>query len=194
MQNTKWTKTVDIDPPDLPESFWEIPGVTPVIGTIDEEVGDEVMLLINDPSEGSEMLSDLEVFELNVGSGSIDTPHGALGFVLFIVPNQERPGEPHAVWEILFDPSDPTMSEPFEGLAKQSHWHVILLGPGPEILDILEFENIYFLDSGLQDIEAYTKDKPCTDFSKAVEAAHDTYSLEELYAAATPENIEPESP
>ncbi len=194
MQNTKWTQKVDIDPPELPESFWENPGVTPVIGTIDEAIGDEVMLLINDPSEGSERLSELDVFELNVGSGSVDTPHGALGFVLFIVPNQERPSEPHAVWEILFDPSDPGMVEPFEGLANQSHWHVLLLGPGPRILDILEFQNIYFLNSGLEDIRDYTKDKACTNFAEAVKSAHETYALEDLYAATTAENLESEAP
>ena len=189
MQNTKWNQTVDVEPPDLPESFWELPGVTPVIGTVDDTVGDEVMLLINDPTEGDESLGTLDTFELNVGSGTIDTDHGGLGFILFIVPDQDNPGQPHAVWEILFDPSNPEMTEPFERLAEQSHWHALLLGPGPAILDILEFQNTYFLEAGLKEIAELTADKPCTDFAKAVEAAHDAYSLEELYAAATPETL-----
>jgi hypothetical protein len=189
MQNTKWNQTVEVEPPELPESFWELPGVTPVVGTIDETIGDEVMLLINDPTEGDESLGNLDTFELNVGSGSIETDYGALGFILFIVPDQTNPGQPHAVWEILFDPADPEMTEPFERLAEQSHWHGLLLGPGPTILDILEFQNTYFLDDGLKEISELTASNPCTDFPKAVQAAHDAYSLEELYQAATPETL-----
>lgn len=192
MRDTKWTETVDMDPPDLPEAFWQNAGVTPVIGCVEAKIGDEVMLLINDPSEDATRLASLEVFELNVGSGSIDTEHGALGFVLFIVPDQENPGTPHAVWELLFDPADPTMTEPFELLAEQSHWHALLTGPGPELLDVLEFTNTYFLETGLSEIKAQTAGKPCQDFARAVEAAHDAYSLEELYHAATPEDLEVE--
>lgn len=189
MQNTKWNQTVEVETPELPESFWELPGVTPVVGTVNEEIGDEVMLLINDPTEGAESLGNITTFELNVGSGSIDTEHGSLGFILFIVPDQENPGQPHAVWEILFDPANPEMTEPFERLAQQSHWHALLLGPGPAIIDILEFQNTYFLDDGLKEINELCEGKPCTDFSQAVQAAHDAYSLEELYAAATPETL-----
>lgn len=191
MQNTKWNQTVEIEPPELPDGFLDLPGVTPVVGTVDDDVGDEVMLLINDPTEGPENLGNLELFELNVGSGSVDTDYGSLGFILFIVPDQDNPGQPHAVWEILFDPADPAMTEPFERLAQQTHWHALLLGPGPDILDILEFQNTYFLDDGLKEITELCAGKPCTDFHKAVEAAHDTYSLEELYAAATPELVHP---
>jgi hypothetical protein len=43
----------------------------------------------------------------------------------------------------------------------------------------------------LNEITELCAGKPCTDFPKAVEAAHDTYSLEELYAAATPEVVHP---
>lgn len=190
MQDTKWTQTVDLGTPDLPESFWDIPGVTPVMGAVDAKVGEEVMLLINDPTEGSERLANLETFELNIGSGSVDTEYGALGFILFIVPDQERPGEPHAVWEILFDINDPEMCEPFERLANQSHWHALLMGPGPELLDALEFQNTYFLNAGLDEIREFCAEHPCQDFARAVEAAHDAYSLEELYAASTPEELE----
>ena len=122
------------------------------------------------------------------GSDS-DSEHGSLGFILFIVPDQENPGQPHAVWEILFDPANPEMTEPFERLAQQTHWHALLLGPGPAIIDILEFQNTYFLDDGLKEINELCAGKPCTDFSRAVQAAHDAYSLEELYAAATPETL-----
>ena len=45
MRDTKWTETVDMDPPDLPEAFWQNAGVTPVIGCVEAKIGDEVMLL-----------------------------------------------------------------------------------------------------------------------------------------------------
>ena len=133
MQNTKWNQTVEVETPELPESFWELPGVTPVVGTVNEEIGDEVMLLINDPTEGAESLGNITTFELNVGSGSIDTEHGSLGFILFIVPDQENPGQPHAVWEILFDPANPEMTEPFERLAAALAVAVLAGGAGKQV-------------------------------------------------------------
>ncbi len=189
MRDTKWTHQVDLEPPELPEIFWELTGVTPVIGVVDDEVGEEILLLINDPTDGAQALADLDQFELNVASGAVDTEHGSLGFLLFIVPDQDNPEQPHAVWEILFDPHDEGMTGPFRRLAEQSHWHALLFGPGPDILDVLEFENSYFLDAGLLEVDGLVDGKPCTDFEKAVHAAHDAYSLEELYAASTSETV-----
>ena len=188
MKNTKWTSEVAVDPPELPDWFWQQAGITPVEGVIDEAVGEEIILLLNDPTENAEGFGKLDPFELNVSSGSVDTPeHGSLGFVLFIVPDRENPGQPHAVWEILFDPTDDEMTAPFHGLAEQSHWHAILFGPGPEIVNIFEFENNYFLDAGMAEVAEQTADKPCTDFGEAIVAAHEAYTLEELYIASTPE-------
>ena len=189
VKNTKWHQAVELGPPELPEGFWQIPGVTPVIGAVDEKVGEEILLLINDPTEDAETLANLENFELNVGSGAIETEYGSLGFILFIVPDHQNPGQPHAVWEILYDPQDDEMTAPFRGLSEQSHWHAMIFGPGPDVLDILEFQNNYFLEEGLKEVDAMVADSPCTDFAKAVEAAHEAYSLEELYAAATPEDL-----
>lgn len=193
MKNTKWNGEVAMDPPELPDWFWEQAGITPVEGVVDDEVGEEVILLINDPSQDAEALGSLDPFELNISSGSVDTPdHGSLGFVLFIVPDRDNPGQPHAVWEILFDPADEEMAAPFHRLAEQSHWHAVLFGPGPSIVNIYEFENNYFLDVGMSDIAEQTAGKPCTDFGAAIAAAHEAYSLEELYIASTPElGIEP---
>ena len=36
MRNTKWTKQVDMDVPELPEWFWERTGVSPVKGVVDD--------------------------------------------------------------------------------------------------------------------------------------------------------------
>jgi hypothetical protein len=184
MRNTKWTTEVAVEPPELPDEFWEQPGITPVEGVVEQAVGEEVILLMNDPTEHAEAFGSLDPFELHVASGSVDTEHGSLGFVLFIVPNQEEPTRPHHVWEILFDPRDDEMTEPFHRLAEQSHWHAILFGPGPEVINIFEFDNSYFLDAGMQEIAEQTEGKPCTDFAKATAAAHEAYSLEELYEAS----------
>ena len=183
MKETKWTTEVAVDPPDLPDEFWERPGITPVLGEVEEAVGDEVILLINDPTEDAESFAQIDPVVLNVESGSVETEHGSLGFVLFIVQNLEDEGAPHAVWEILFDPRDEEMVAPFRLLSEQSHWHALFFGPGPEILNIFEFPNNYFLEAGLEDILNQTAESPCTDFAQAVADAHEAYSLEELYAA-----------
>jgi len=185
MRNTKWTNQVDMDAPELPDWFWERSGVTPVEGVVDEEVGEEVLLLINDPTDGAADLAGLDPFRFTVSCGALDTEHGSLGFMLFIVPNNEDADQPHAVWEILFDPADEEMARPFHALATQSHWHAVLFGPGPEVLNVFEFTNNYFLDAGMADIGQKTEGKPCTDFAAAVEAAHAAYSLEELFVAST---------
>jgi len=188
MKDTKWTSEVSVEPPELPDWFWDQSGITPVVGVVDEAVGEEVILLINDPSDNAADFGAMNPFELNVSSGSVDTPeHGALGFILFIIPDQDNPGSPHAVWEILFDPRDEEMTAPFHALADQSHWHAILFGPGPEIVNIFEFTNSYFLDAGLEEIDEQTAGKPCTDFAQAIVSAHEAYTLEELYMASTPE-------
>ncbi|MDP6943282.1 MAG: hypothetical protein QF464_03960 [Myxococcota bacterium] len=189
MKNTKWTQQVEMEPPELPDWFWERAGVTPVEGTVDDAVGDEVLLLINDPTEGAAELNAMEPFRLFVSSGSVETPHGALGFVLFFVPNLDDPYHPYAVWEILFDPKDEEMMGPFQSLAQQSHWHIVLFGPGPEVLNAYELTNNYFLAEGLQEIVEQTEGKPCTDYEKAIAAAHEKFTLEALYEASALEPV-----
>ncbi len=184
MKNTKWTQEIDIAPPELPDAFWENAGVTPVLGVVDDEIGEEVILLINDPTEDAEKLGELDPFVLNVSSGSVDTDHGALGFVLFSVPDPEDAEEPFAVWEILFDATNDDMAGPFHSLADQSHWHAILLGPGPQVLNVFEFDNTYFLKTGLKEIAQATDAKPCTDFDAAVADAHARYPLQTLFETA----------
>ncbi len=193
MQNTKWTQEVDISPPELPEWFWENPGVTPVQGCVDDAVGDEVLLLVNDPTEHADKLAAVDPFGFSVTCGSIHTTHGSLAYVLFIVPKEDSPTEPHAVWEILFDPLDEEMSAPFDALANQSHWHAVLFGPGPDVLNVFEFSNNYFLGHGLKEVREKSVDSPCTDFEKAVAAAHENYSLEDLYIASALETTPDEA-
>ncbi len=72
--------------------------------------------------------------------GQADSPHGAVAYAVFRVPNPAG-GAPLAAWEQFFDVSDPQQHSAYADLGEQSHWHVMILGPGPKVLSVYEIEN-----------------------------------------------------
>ena len=186
MHNTRWSKPINVTPPEGPDWFWQRYAVTPWMGTVSTEVGEEVLLYMNDPSDGAKALSELEPFRLLVEVGSLQTQHGLLGFILFVVPEPDgQRQEAFAAWESFFNPSDASMTAPYLALSSQTHWHVVICGSGPTVLKVLEFENEYGLERPLTQLRSDAKVAPCTNFEAAVKEAQDTHSMSDLYQLAT---------
>ena len=190
MRSTKWSNPADIGPPELPDWFWEQDRILAVNAVVDDGVGDEVILLANIADEDSAPLATLEGNQLDLACGALDTQHGAVGFMLFTLINPDRDEPVLRVWDSLFDISDPDAESVYRALADQSHWHFFIFGPGPRVLNVVEFDNTFFLNTGLNDIAAVAQEKPCEDFEAAVTEAQQRYDVLDMFEATRPPDPE----
>jgi hypothetical protein len=191
MRFTKWSSTADIGPPELPDWFWETDRIIAAHAAVHEEIGDEVILLANISEEADAALATLEGNQLDLACGALDTEHGAVGFMLFTLLNPNREEPVLRVWDALFDIADQDTDDLYRALAKQSHWHFFIFGPGPRVLNIVEFDNVFFLDVGLDDVAKIGKESPCHDFEAAVVEAQERYDILDMFEATRPIDPEP---
>lgn len=66
-------------------------------------------------------------------------------------------------------------------LARQSHWHLFLVGGGNEVVDVFEFENCYELEDTLNRAVKMTRNSPRGDFMLAKKEFMNTFSMEDLF-------------
>jgi len=65
-------------------------------------------------------------------------------------------------------------------LARQSHWHLVLVGANDELVDLFEFENSYGLGATLDQVEAVCQKVPAGSFSDAKAEFSAKYSIDDL--------------
>ena len=183
-----WTEPVGLEPPPFPPEFYAEYRLVVFPATVVESVGSEVIIFINDPTEEAYALSALAPLQLQVTMGMLETGAGVVGYVIFSVPKPDGSAEPFAAWEQYLDPHNPEMLQHFEDLAAQSHWHVVITGPGPEVLNVMEFANVYEMQPGLERLHEFAKDIPTTDFGAAIAAVQQNYDIAGLYYAGFSRN------
>ena len=193
LKSNQWTRGPDMAPPDLPGFMWARDNIWIVPGTVFPEVGGETLLFIVDPPPDARTLAALEPFRLNVVAGAVATPYGAMGYAVFAVTNPAG-GPPYAAWEKFFAPLGDGEVLGLRALADQTHWHIFVLGSGSEVLNVLEFENVYELDSGLERIEEVCAEQPIVDFSAAASDVQDRFTTLQLFQMDTQQSGEERSP
>lgn len=119
---------------------------------LDPAVGSEVVLLLVDQTDFAQQLARRSPFELRLKTGAVQTRFGVLIFLLWWVPPVSD-GLPFALYEHLLNPSARGSLEMVRRLAIQTHLHVLLIGPGQELLDCYEFENTFHCEAMLPIIE-----------------------------------------
>ena len=171
---------------------WENPGPFPWSGTkdfsgiapfsvvLDPKIGTKVALYIFDYSSFAHELAELEPFSLYLNTGLVRCPSGPVYFNLFWLHNLQKPEEPFAIYERHADPNDPEMMQPYWDLARQSHWHVFVIGPDDQCLKWFEFENFFGIQSGLDALPEAVSNIPTDDFAKAKEEFQEMFSLQDL--------------
>jgi hypothetical protein len=155
-------------------------GVLPLRTVLDPEVGPETILCLIDPTPFIHQVAALKPFTLQLKAGIAETDSGPVLFLLYWLPGPVGSPEPFAIYEMTLNPHDPTVLAPYRELAHQTHWHLCILGPNDEVLNIYEFENTFGTSEILVAADHVASRLSCVDFAAAKREYEETYSLEEL--------------
>ncbi len=71
-------------------------------------------------------------------------------------------------------------------VAKQTHLHLLLIGPDQALLDVYEFESTFGLEKLISVSESACKDYPGMDFVAAKKEYDQAYDLMQLFRKAEP--------
>jgi hypothetical protein len=165
-------------PPSIPSGC---AGILPLTATLQSEVGPEVTLALIEPSEFAHKIRALRPLELKVNGALLDTPYGPLICLLWWFPPLSRAG-PFALYENALDPYDREMMSPYQLLAAQSHWHLLLFGADRRVAGLWEFRNDFRVDAALANfVSAATRLSPRTDFAKSKRHFYENWKLLDLF-------------
>jgi hypothetical protein len=161
--------------------FGDAEGILPLQVVLDPDVGSEVVLLWIDRTPFVHELQRIAPFDLILKTGVANTSHGPLIFLLFWVPDPVNPDQPFAVAEAHANPFNSQHITTWRDLARQSHWHLFLVGAGDEQAGFFEFENTFSLVEALNQVERACQGMPHDDFNLAKAEFCEKYSIEDLF-------------
>lgn len=177
-----WThgKTHLVLPP-MPDGFMQSFGIYYLTCTLDPAVGEEVILVIYDPTEFINQIKQVDPFNFFVSSFAVNTSFGPVYSFLFWVANPKDIQKSFTILDKPVDISRPSLIEPWIRLANQSHLHLLLVGPNYQVEGFFEFENNFGFDNAVATIKQLDAAR-IIDYEKAEQEYFDSYSLEALYA------------
>ena len=159
----------------VPES-----GVIPMPVVLEDRIGSEMALLLIDKTPFIYNLAKVKPFDLMLRTGMVNTSHGPVAFLLFYVPNAASPDDPYFAHDYHLNPFNPGMMATWRDLARQSHWHLILVDSEREVQGVLEFENVYGLGEALGAMTNAVSDLQPGAFALAKKEFCHQYSLNDL--------------
>lgn len=166
--------------PPLPPELANTEGIIPWNLVIDPKVGTETCLLLLDRTPFIDTLAKVRPFDLRLKSGLVRTDHGPIFFLLFYVPDPNRPGEVFTAIDAHVNPYDQQHMIIWRDLARQSHWHLILVGAGDKLIDLFEFSNTFQLANALDQVETVCKKLPHGSFDDAKAEFCARYTIDDL--------------
>lgn len=164
----------------MPTELHDVEGIVPVRMVIDPRVGSETVLLLLDRTPFVYDLAKVKPFDLRLKSGLVRTSQGPFFFLLFYVPNPARPGTTFTAIDAHVDPYDPAHMLNWRDLARQSHWHLLLVDANDEVVDLFEFPNTFGLSETLDKVEAVCSRVPGGSFVEAKAEFAARYSIDDL--------------
>ena len=178
--NNKWDLgKVNWQPSGLPSYLDEFSGVLPVQVTLDSAIGPETIVCVIDRTSFAREIADLKPFRLNLDSGLVPFQTGPVLYMLFWLPRPNNDGV-LAAFDNTLNPHDQGHLQPYWDLARQSHWHVFVLGESNEELNWFEFENSFGVSDTLEQVSRVIPSHPCTDFDKSKADFEARFSIEDL--------------
>jgi len=156
-------------------------GILPVPLILEDRIGSEMALLLIDKTPFIYTLAKVKPFDLMLKTGMVVTSHGPLAFLLFYVPKAGTPDDPYFSNDYHLNPFDTAMMATWRDLARQSHWHLILVDADREVQDVLEFENVYGLGDALDQMTQTIESRQPGNYALAKQEFCDKYSLQDLF-------------
>jgi hypothetical protein len=167
-------------PPALPSYLDEFSGIIPMQATLDPAVGSETVIYIIDRTPFSHEIAALNPFKLNLLTGLVPCNSGPVLFLLFWLPQPDGEGV-FASFENTVNPHDVSHLQPYWDLARQTHWHVFVLGKDNKELNWFEFENNFEIDYTLDQIAEVIPSYPGVNFDEAKAEFEERYTMEDLF-------------
>jgi len=167
--------------PELPKAFSSCEGIVPCNLTLDPKIGTETVLLYFDRTPFIYEIAEIRPFDFLMKSGLIRTSHGPVLFHLFYVPDPNNSSEPFVAVEAFVNPLDPEFMQKWRDIARQSHWHLVLVGKQNEVVDFFEFENTFDLGETLDQVEHVCESMTGESFEVAKDELYNLYSVMDLY-------------
>jgi hypothetical protein len=161
----------------VPES-----GILPVPLVLEDRIGSEMALLLIDKTPFIHTLAKVKPFDLMLKTGMVATSHGPLAFLLFYVPQPGKPDDPYFAHDYHVDPFNAGMMATLRDLARQSHWHLILVDADRQVQGVLEFGNVYGLGEALDQMAKAIQGWQPGNYALAKQEFCDQYSLSDLFA------------
>jgi hypothetical protein len=161
---------------DLPES-----GILPMPAVLEARIGTEMALMLLDRTPFIYTLAKVKPFDLMLKTGMVATSHGPVVFLLYFVPNPDAPDDPYFAFDYHVNPFDPTMMGMLRDLARQSHWHLILVDNDRQVQGVMEFGNVYGLGEAVEKMTQAIDGWKSGNFALAKQEFCDQYQLKDLF-------------
>jgi len=159
------------------------------VATMHQSIGQEVLVLWFDRTPFLEGLSVNDTIDLRVRCGLAITEAGPIAFILWWRPSIEMGGLPYVKEQIL-NPLHAGNRNTLHRLGNQKGLHVALVGSGPRILGLHEFENDYGFDELYSYMQAAAeKGWPAYDFDAALSAFEQTFEVNGLLHGRYPDLV-----
>jgi len=158
----------------------ELTGIfaTPVFSIGTDSSFNETVLCVQDKQENIIDLSEIEDIYLQVKSGTVETDCGAIMYILFSFYETTNPNDKFT-YEVILDPCDMNSLSQYGILGSQDKWKVLVV-LNNEILNIFEFDNVYYLNKDLRQAVMVSMGNRCTDFGNAKKQYFEEYDIDIL--------------
>jgi hypothetical protein len=156
--------------------------------TFDQQIGPEIAVRLTDSTPFAHELKR-QAFTLRLKCGIAHTSVGPVLFLLWWVP-PINDGKPFALYELILNPTHTGTLERLKQVARQTHLHLILVGPRQVFLDVYEFENTFRLEKLISVSEGTCEEYRGMDFIAAKQEYDLTYDLMELFSMGSEANFD----
>jgi hypothetical protein len=179
--DNKWKHgKVYFELPQLPAMLIASPGIKPISVVLDDDVGEEIILLITEPKDKVKEFGGRNITRFMLKAGLVNTSFGPICFLLFYF--QDPLTGAQVTYENTINPKDYQQRSIYEQLSSQRYWHVVIADDSGEVVNFFEFPNEYSLDKTLEQVSNVCKNMHVTDFMSAKAEYENRYSIDQLLA------------
>lgn len=154
------------------------PGIKPISMILDNNIGEEIVLLITEPKELAKDFEGRDITRFMLKVGLIKTSYGPICFLLFYFPDPLTGGQ--ITYESTINIDDYEHISIYKQLSIQRYWHVIIADDTGEVVNFLEFPNEYGLIQTFNQIEDACKNMKVINYTAAKYEYEQKYSIEQL--------------
>jgi len=156
-------------------------GIMPTRATLDLEIGNEIVLVIRDPTSFIRTLQKTEPINLRMFGGIESNTFGCVGFFLFWIPVPLVEQVPLALYDFYINLYQEASLAPLRELANQTHWHLFIVDQHSQQRRFIEFRNTFRLNEIIETMQKGCANIPAGDFDKAKTSFMARRTLNDLF-------------